>query len=385
MNAERNYLVRTVFPELKKKCEKHHVHLIDVDLRWGIPESDAQDGKALDICLDEIDFCRPYFLGLLGNRYGCIPTDQENSITAQEIYHAALHNYIPRQVINLQKIIGEDKYLTTDQINSLIRSYQWDGEKNKYLLKNKLSFDEAAIISSVFTKYSNYRNNCCFFLFRTESLTKELAGENKNDFFETNKENQEKLDALKQSIIDKRLSYYKYDDIETFGEKVKENVWRWIETDLEKPIKGPKDWIEEEEELHELFMADRTRRFVGRRDIIDKMHSFCERNEEPSVMIITGEPGSGKSALMSRFSEEAIRKYSGWLIIPHFIGASSPSTNIAQTLRRLCARLNCITHMLEEIPQDYKELSKVFPILLTKAAEQRKILIILDAITREDV
>ena len=73
MHAERDHLVRAVFPELKKLCRERQVYLTDVDLRWGVSEKDAQDGKALDICLNEIDTCRPYFLGLFGHRYGWIP------------------------------------------------------------------------------------------------------------------------------------------------------------------------------------------------------------------------------------------------------------------------------------------------------------------------
>jgi telomerase protein component 1 len=66
MHAERDYLVRMVFPELKERCRKRHIQLVDVDLRWGVTEEQAEGGGALDICLDEIDSCRPYFLGLLG-------------------------------------------------------------------------------------------------------------------------------------------------------------------------------------------------------------------------------------------------------------------------------------------------------------------------------
>ena len=61
MHIERDHLVRFVFPELKEKCRKKRVNLIDVDLRWGVSEQDTQDGKALDICLDEIDSCRQRF------------------------------------------------------------------------------------------------------------------------------------------------------------------------------------------------------------------------------------------------------------------------------------------------------------------------------------
>ena len=121
------------------------MHLIDVDLRWGVTEADAQDGKALDICLDEIDSCRPYFLGLLGHRYGWIPPGQQHSITAQEIYHGVLHNDIPRQVVELAKIIDgkiEGRSLTPEQINCLIGCYQWDTDKGKYILKEEVEIPQ---------------------------------------------------------------------------------------------------------------------------------------------------------------------------------------------------------------------------------------------------
>jgi hypothetical protein len=86
MHTERDHLVRVVFPELKERCRTIHVQLVDVDLRWGVTEADAEDGKALDICLDEIDSCRPYFLGILGHRYDFVPAGHRHSITAQEIY-----------------------------------------------------------------------------------------------------------------------------------------------------------------------------------------------------------------------------------------------------------------------------------------------------------
>ena len=82
MHAERDHLVRLVFPELKERCRKRYVQLIDVDLRWGVTEKQAEGGGALDICLDEIEFCRPFVLGLLGYRYGSTPSGQEHSITA---------------------------------------------------------------------------------------------------------------------------------------------------------------------------------------------------------------------------------------------------------------------------------------------------------------
>jgi len=61
---ERDLLVKKVFPELRRRCRERQVELIDVDLRWGITEEDAQQGRVLPICLAEIDRARPYFDGV---------------------------------------------------------------------------------------------------------------------------------------------------------------------------------------------------------------------------------------------------------------------------------------------------------------------------------
>ena len=38
MHAERDHLMKVVFPELWERCAKCKLHLIDVDLRWdGLP------------------------------------------------------------------------------------------------------------------------------------------------------------------------------------------------------------------------------------------------------------------------------------------------------------------------------------------------------------
>ena len=73
MHAERDYLVKRVFPQLQEWCEQRRLHLIDVDLRWGVTESAATSRNAVKVCLDFIDRCRPFFLCFLGQRYGWIP------------------------------------------------------------------------------------------------------------------------------------------------------------------------------------------------------------------------------------------------------------------------------------------------------------------------
>ena len=75
MREEREILVKQIFPQLRKLCEQRGVTWSDVDLRWGITQEQSERGEVLPICLAEIDRCRPYFIGLLGERYGWVPDD----------------------------------------------------------------------------------------------------------------------------------------------------------------------------------------------------------------------------------------------------------------------------------------------------------------------
>ena len=73
MNAERDYLITKVFPRLKAEAAKRDVTIIPLDLRWGVTEEESKTGKVIEICLDEIRNSRPFFIGLVGNRYGWCP------------------------------------------------------------------------------------------------------------------------------------------------------------------------------------------------------------------------------------------------------------------------------------------------------------------------
>src|SRR5262245_54692393 len=73
MHAERDHLNRFVFPELRSRCRRRGVEFVGVDLRWGITREEAQQGAALAVCLAEIDRCQPFFVGVVGDRYGWVP------------------------------------------------------------------------------------------------------------------------------------------------------------------------------------------------------------------------------------------------------------------------------------------------------------------------
>ena len=77
MNAERNLLVEDVFPRLSAYFAPQGISISEVDLRWGIPESLASDRRTLRICIEEIENCQPFFMGILGKREGYHPSEDE--------------------------------------------------------------------------------------------------------------------------------------------------------------------------------------------------------------------------------------------------------------------------------------------------------------------
>ena len=52
-----------------------------------------------------------------------------------------------------------------------MRCYRWDADKRKYLLWEDAVPEDAAIIRSVFERYSMYQKDRSFFFFRGEALS----------------------------------------------------------------------------------------------------------------------------------------------------------------------------------------------------------------------
>ena len=110
MHFERDAIQEITLPALKSEAIKYGENVSFCDLRWGINtgDLDSEEGsrKVLDVCLDEIDRCKPPMVVILGDRYGWIPSkdltqsaaerkkieleDLQISVTALEIAYGAL-------------------------------------------------------------------------------------------------------------------------------------------------------------------------------------------------------------------------------------------------------------------------------------------------------
>lgn len=78
MDEERDIIKLDVVKRLNRAYQDKFIQFQTVDLRVGINTADIQDeeereNRVLDVCLANIDNARPFFIGLLGERYGWVP------------------------------------------------------------------------------------------------------------------------------------------------------------------------------------------------------------------------------------------------------------------------------------------------------------------------
>lgn len=108
MHAERDYLVKYVFPELKDWCFSQGLELVDIDLRWGITDREAARGQTVDTCLNVIGSNAPMLLvNLTGERTGWIPQPDQVSAALRESYPVMDAHFGDKSITELEVLFYE--------------------------------------------------------------------------------------------------------------------------------------------------------------------------------------------------------------------------------------------------------------------------------------
>ena len=80
MDAERDTIMNSVYPDVAQQLAPHGITVDFIDLRWGVSTSDVDEAErenhVLRECIDGIQSSRPFFIGLLGDRYGWVPSQE---------------------------------------------------------------------------------------------------------------------------------------------------------------------------------------------------------------------------------------------------------------------------------------------------------------------
>ncbi len=354
MQAERDHLVRFVFPRLRETLLRRRIHLVDVDLRWGV----TRDQDAFDLCMDEIDRCQPRFLCMLGGRYGWVPpappgqAAADRSITASEIHYAAL-----------------------DRLDQPAFRYFY--------------FRDPAVTASIpMPRAADYR---------------EAEGTRPAAALESLKAHIASATALtvpspgetREAPLPVFVYPCSWDDatgrithLDAFGGRVYADILASVDAEFGTDAAEALDPLAEERLAMDAFVEERVERYVvgSREPVFRQLNTHAAGRGGSGILCIVGDPGSGKSALLGRFSRDlsAGSSPAGRLLISHFVGASAASTNVRLMLRRICREVASAAGISDEIPDEFEKLREAFPVLLSKATAVRQVVILIDAINQLD-
>jgi tetratricopeptide (TPR) repeat protein len=360
LQAEREELIKRVFPELRANCELRGVSWGEVDLRWGITAAEAEEGRVLQVCLDEIDECRPFFMAILGERYGWVPETIDPELIQRHPWLAGLPG---RSVTELEILHGA---LQSPSSRALfyIRDPTW--------------------------------------------LSRLPEGTDRSRFESTDPEARRRLVGLKQAIQDSGFPVRSFADATALGQLVRDDVTALIE-ELFPPVSALN--VRRHAAAQGVVIERLARAHVGRGDELAQLRAHSDGKRDPGALAVSGEPGAGKSSLLAAWVTErtrAARNRAGcscgeptflgrWLramgalsrrdefTLAHFIGASSEGLDAAGVLCRLIEELGSLGDFRTEIPDDPVGLASAFASSLHQVAGlYRRGVLVLDGLDQLD-
>ncbi len=324
LQPEREELVKKTFPRIRKACRDRGVEFTEIDLRWGITEEESRSGRTIRICLEEIDRCRPYFIGILGSSYGWVPGSTE---------------------------IEKDE--------ELLAEFPWLAEFGK---------EQKSIIEMEFAHGAMLRNNDSAFFYEQQNQQNPLltkAGE----FAE--------LDRLKETIIAAGLPLRPFATPEELGEKVYQDIVSILDRDF--PANRELSPLEHERLEHEAYARNRLQSYVPNPEYYE---IFEQRvNSTGAPLIVWGKSGLGKSALMAYFAHEYRLRHPEAFLVQHFIGAAEGS-DAEDVMRQVMMEIKERYQLADAIPTDENALREEFPIWLAKVHEGDKLVLLIDALNQ---
>ncbi len=325
MMDEREHLVKDVFPSLREKLSAKGVSFAEVDLRWGISEQDALDGKVVEICLDEIDQSRPYFIGIIGDRYGWVPADSEHDI-----------------------------------FNRLKQRFPWAIDD----IKEGLSITEMEIQYGVIRNPDMHGRS--FFYIKA----------NHEDQADSSPD-AEKLRLLKKKLIEsKGINTREYNDINHLGQMVYDDLGRLLENDFpEEADEKPLARINRDQNA---FLNNRLRNYVLQEDVFEAFSEKVALSFNP--VLLSGQEGLGKTSLMANWIDKLHRENPRRPILYRFPGASVELQQPQALVRNLCSEIIQYFDFQFEIPKDTSALYALFHKLLESIDPQKELIVVIDGL-----
>ena len=351
MHAEREELVKRVFPELRKLCEARGVTWGEVDLRWGIPDERKAEGKVLPICLQEIKNCRPYFIGILGERYGWVPREMSEDLIQAQSW--------------LKEHVQEGKSVTELEILHGVLNDPQMATHAFFYFRDPAHVRAAGLVEGPDEKEVE-EFGPVEAAARAEARRLKLAA---------------LKDRIRQAHRDGKIAHpprENFADPTALGALVKQDLREVI--DALFPEGSQPDALAREAAEHEAFARSRARVYVERPALFAALDAHAAGGGPP--LVVLGESGGGKSALLANWVKRLRERGDAPFVVEHYIGATPASTDWAAMLRRILGEMDRHFALKLEIPDKPEALRAAFANGLYRAAAQGRVVLVLDGLNQ---
>ena len=321
MQNERDFLMKRTFPKLRKLAAERDVTLTEIDLRWGITEEESKSGKVVEICLREIENSTPFFIGIIGNRYGWVPAreDLEGSVT--------------------EKFTDVNKYI-----------------------EQHLSVTEMEMQFGVLSREEDIH---AYFYIKEQEENPENV-----DF-------PEMLNRLKQEVYKSKYPSSSYKSPEDLARQVEEAFIKLLDTLFPE---GKLSHFEKERIGQRSFMNKLCQNYIKEEKNFNVLDAWLA-NEDCRQLVVTGASGLGKSALIANWIKEKLTDNNcEYHTIYHFTGNGGSESNSKHIIKSISNEIKNIYGW-----DDYKLKSEnMLEDLFFKVSSEgdKPLLIVIDAINQ---
>lgn len=320
MDAERSALVK-LFQKLKMEANRRNVALSLLDLRWGITDEESRTGKVLSVCLNEIENSHPFFIGLLGRRYGSTPDASELKKNPE----------LKERYPWIEKYISDGMSIT-------------EIEMQYGVLRNQQEMDAAFFIKS------------------------EVS---------SNPDDNSKLTHLKNELYTQhRYPVYNYTSIDDLCNLVEQEVVSII-------LKYFKDadgtLLERDRGAQKAYMNSRHSFYVKRKEDFDRIDKFVYGDE--SHLVISGPSGIGKSALIANWLKENKQRIP-FNTIYYFVSNSFTQNDYTNILQYICDEIYALYGIEKRNNPSETLEEETQRIVIEAKSKGRPLLIVIDGINQ---
>ena len=273
MQEERDVLVK-LFRELATEGQRRGVDIKLVDLRWGVTDDQRRTGRVISTCLQEIDSSRPFFIGILGDRYGWIPTSEELRINPEL----------------------RERYPVVDR-------YCEDG----------LSMTEIEMRYGVLDTES--KDDSLFLIKRNA------------------KHENERHHRLSEELTSGKVNHAYYSSVEELAETTRKAMMEVLDRKFPRLSDIP-EW-EQYEVMHANIAKGQRSGYVPYGDYLARLDQWLRSDSQH--LVVTGESGSGKSALISEWIGR--NAFGDYKVMYHFIGNGLAEGSHLEVQRHFLSRL----------------------------------------------